>query len=158
MRAVPRGVHDAGANASACDVATNVVLENHPDVFFLRITFGVFFEGESSAVANGGALAATLGVAATERDAFAYVLRKDVASTFGVSASETISRKIAIPALGVDDAERKGEEERSCALTLPVGSSSSPSSRGGRARANPRAWRRRRWRCWCRRPRRRRRA
>ena len=67
----------------------------------------MFFEGESSAVANGGALAATRGGAATERDAFAYVRRKDVASGFGVSASETISRKIAIPALGVDDAERK---------------------------------------------------
>ena len=122
-RLCPEGYTTAAEGGSAeCDVATRAVLEDHPDVFYLRFTFGVWFEGDAGATAVGGdGVAAALGVDASERDAFAHLLRVDAARGFNVTLAEATASKIAIPALGVDESERRRAATRRSLLRSIVG-------------------------------------
>ena len=70
---------------------------------------------------GGDGVAAALGVDASERDAFAHLLRVDAARGFNVTLAEATASKIAIPALGVDESERRRAATRRSLLRSIVG-------------------------------------
>lgn len=99
----------AGVGSSACTVSTKTVPELHPDVFYVKVGFGVWFEGVST-VTGGGAengLAATLGVAASEKDVFVHIVRNDVAKGFNVTSTEVFVSNITIPGAKVYEGRRR---------------------------------------------------
>ena len=89
--------------SSRCDVRTNLVPTEHPQVFYVSVTFGVWFSGVSSAASNGG-IAAALGVEGTEHDAFVHVVKTDASRGFNVTAREAMLANVTVPGAKIFDA------------------------------------------------------
>ena len=89
--------------SSRCDVRTNLVPTEHPQVFYVSVVFGVWFSGVSSAASNGG-IAAALGVEGTEHDAFVHVVKTDASRGFNVTAREAMLANVTVPGAKIFDA------------------------------------------------------
>jgi hypothetical protein len=110
----PSDLTTAAAGSRNCTVPTRTVLESHPDVYYIKLGFGVWFEGTSSVVPSDGGgggsgrLANALGVSASEREAFVHILRNDVARGFNVTVTEVFVSNITVPGAGVFERRRRG--------------------------------------------------
>ena len=90
----------SGVGSTRCDVRTNFVPIEHPEVYYVSVTFGAWFTGSSAAAANGG-IASALGVEGTEHDAFVHVVKTDAAKGFNVTAREVMLANLTVPGAGI---------------------------------------------------------